>query len=169
MKFLNLFYIYMYAIYLNKNWKIYWSEQSFTGLEPEDRCSSWGLRIGIPLAEILSTRLDESRNQHIELILCLVKSFKILDFYNGGPRQIFSEMSSDLDSSNWIADKDISPWNENWNLLVRMKFLNLFYIYMCGIYLNKNWKIYWSEQSFTGLGTEDRCSSWGQLWFDSTN
>jgi len=26
--------------------------------------------------------------------------------------------------------------------------------------LNKNWKIYWSEQSFTGLGPEDRCSSW---------
>ena len=30
------------------------------------------------------------------------------------------------------------------------------------IILNKNWKIYWSEQSFTGLGPEDRCSSWGQ-------
>jgi hypothetical protein len=29
---------------LNKNWKIYWSEQSFTGLGPEERCSSWGLR-----------------------------------------------------------------------------------------------------------------------------
>jgi hypothetical protein len=28
---------------LNKNWIIYWSEQSFTGLGPEDRCSSWGL------------------------------------------------------------------------------------------------------------------------------
>jgi hypothetical protein len=31
-------------IYLNKNWKIYRSEQSFTGLWPEDRCSSWGLK-----------------------------------------------------------------------------------------------------------------------------
>ena len=29
--------------YLNKNWKIYWSEQSFTVLRPEDRFSSWGL------------------------------------------------------------------------------------------------------------------------------
>jgi hypothetical protein len=29
--------------------------------------------------------------------------------------------------------------------------------------LNKNWKIYWSEQSFTGLGLGDRCSWWG-LW-----
>jgi len=29
------------------------------------------------------------------------------------------------------------------------------------MYLNKNWKIYWSEQSFTGLGSEDRWSSWG--------
>jgi hypothetical protein len=31
-------------IYLNKYWKIYWSEHSFTVLGPEDRCSSWGLR-----------------------------------------------------------------------------------------------------------------------------
>jgi hypothetical protein len=30
-------------IYLNKNWKIYWSEQSSTGLGPEDRCLLWGL------------------------------------------------------------------------------------------------------------------------------
>jgi hypothetical protein len=27
------------------------------------------------------------------------------------------------------------------------------------IYLNKNWKIYWFEQSFTGLGPDDWCSS----------
>jgi hypothetical protein len=25
---------------------------------------------------------------------------------------------------------------------------------------NKDWKINWSKQSFTGLGPEDRCSSW---------
>ena len=31
--------------YLNENWKINWSEQSFTGLEWEDWCSSWGLHI----------------------------------------------------------------------------------------------------------------------------
>ena len=36
------FWIYIYIV-LNKNWKIYRSEQSFTGLEPEDRCSSCGL------------------------------------------------------------------------------------------------------------------------------
>jgi hypothetical protein len=30
-----------------------------------------------------------------------------------------------------------------------------------GIYLNKTWKIYWSEQSFTGIGPEDQCSLWG--------
>ena len=34
------------------------------------------------------------------------------------------------------------------------------------IVLNKNWKIYWSEQSFTGVGPEDRCLSWG-LWHDT--
>ena len=32
-----------------------------------------------------------------------------------------------------------------------------FFLYIIYIYLNKNWKIYWSEQSFTGLGAEDRC------------
>ena len=31
------------------------------------------------------------------------------------------------------------------------------------IYRNKNWKIYWFEQSFTDLGQEGRCSLWG-LW-----
>jgi hypothetical protein len=34
--------IYFYIV-LNKNWKIYLCEQSFTGLEPEDRFSLWGL------------------------------------------------------------------------------------------------------------------------------
>ena len=52
-----------------------------------------------------------------------------------------------------------SPRNEYLNLLVRIKFLNWFYI--PGIYLNKNWKIYWYNQSFTGLGPENRCSSRG--------
>ena len=32
-----------YYIVLNKNWKIYWLEQSFTGVGPEVWCSSWGL------------------------------------------------------------------------------------------------------------------------------
>jgi hypothetical protein len=34
--------IYFYIL-LNKNWKIYWSKQSFTGLGPENWCSLWGL------------------------------------------------------------------------------------------------------------------------------
>ena len=34
--------IYFYIV-LNKNWTIYWSEQSCTGLGPEDRWSSWWL------------------------------------------------------------------------------------------------------------------------------
>ena len=38
--------IYFYII-LNKNWKNYCSEQSFTGLEEEDRCSSWELLFAI--------------------------------------------------------------------------------------------------------------------------
>ena len=57
-----------------------------------------------------------------------------------------------------------SPPNENLNLFVRIKFLNLF-LYTC-VVLNKNWKIYWSEQSLTGRGLEDRCSLWGlnKVW-----
>jgi hypothetical protein len=34
--------IYLYIV-LNKNCKNYWCKQSFTGLCPQDRCSSWGL------------------------------------------------------------------------------------------------------------------------------
>jgi len=56
-----------------------------------------------------------------------------------------------------------SPWNENLNWLARIKFMNLFLYMYIHVVLNKNWKIYWSKQSFTGLGPEDRCSSWG-LW-----
>ena len=56
-----------------------------------------------------------------------------------------------------------SPRNENLNLLVRTIFLNLF---LYSQLLNNNWKIYWSEQSFTGLRQEDRCSLWGlhDMW-----
>ena len=49
-----------------------------------------------------------------------------------------------------------SDRNENLNLLHWIKFI---FIYI--VVQNKNWKIYWSEQSFAGLGLEDRCSSWG--------
>ena len=51
-----------------------------------------------------------------------------------------------------------SPREKKLNLLVQIKFLNLF------LY-NKNWKIYWPEQSFTGLGPDDRCSMWGLMLF----
>ena len=34
---------YIHFVVLNKNWKIYRFEQSFTGLGPENRSSSWGL------------------------------------------------------------------------------------------------------------------------------
>ena len=50
------------------------------------------------------------------------------------------------------------PRNENFNLLVWIKFLNLF---LYTVVLNKNEIIYWSEQSFTGLRLEDQCSAWG--------
>ena len=48
------------TVYLNKNWKIYWSEQCFTGLETEDQCSLWGLLLLLFLYFILclSVKLD---------------------------------------------------------------------------------------------------------------
>jgi hypothetical protein len=58
------------------------------------------------------------------------------------------------------------PRNENFNLLVRIKFLNLF---LYTVVLNKNEIIYWSEQSFTGLRLEDQCSAWGLQSFQIFN
>jgi hypothetical protein len=42
-------FIFIYIVYLNinKNWKIYWSEQYSTGLGPEHRCLWWGLSTGL--------------------------------------------------------------------------------------------------------------------------
>ena len=51
-----------------------------------------------------------------------------------------------------------SPWNEN--RIYWSKSNSWIYFY---IVLNKNWKVYRSKQSFTGLGPEDRCPSWGLL------
>jgi hypothetical protein len=95
--------------------------------------------------------------------------------------------------------KRASQWF-NLNLLVQIKYLNLFYInsrtflfiwtFCSGLFSYRYWKklrrwnlqegqillnifcnkrnnlnikvkIYWSEQSFTGLGPKDRYSSWG--------
>ena len=57
-----------------------------------------------------------------------------------------------------------SPRNENVNLLVRIKFLNLF---LHSLHINKNWKNYRSEQNFTGLEIEGLYSLWGlhlEIW-----
>ena len=53
---------------------------------------------------------------------------------------------------------ETSPWIEYLNLMVRIKFFNLFLFSS-----KKNRNIYWSKWRFTGLGPEDLCSSWG-LW-----
>jgi hypothetical protein len=52
------------------------------------------------------------------------------------------------------------------NQSVKWKFeftspIQIFELIYTGIYLNKNWKNYWSEQSFTGIGPENQCSLWG--------
>ena len=55
--------------------------------------------------------------------------------------------SSGYEINIYIFNDMARPWNENLNFLVRIKFLKLFLFNSL-----KNWKIYWSEQSFTGLG-----------------
>jgi hypothetical protein len=44
-------------VYLNKNWKTYWSEQSFTGLGPEDRTKFYWSWTGGP---VLIMRTEQS-------------------------------------------------------------------------------------------------------------
>ena len=56
-------------------------------------------------------------------------------------------------TKNFIL-KQCSKWN--FEFTGRIQILEFIFIY-------KNWQIYWSEQSFTGFGPEDRCSSWGLL------
>jgi hypothetical protein len=51
-----------------------------------------------------------------------------------------------LEMKIWIYRSELNSW---------------IFIYILYICLNKNWKIYKSEQSFTALGPEDRCPSWG--------
>ena len=63
--------IYFY-ISLNKNWKIYWSEQSFTGLGPEDRCSSRGL-MNRSCWNTCSKRKFWSRTKNTDKIIELLK------------------------------------------------------------------------------------------------
>jgi hypothetical protein len=41
------------------------------------------------------------------------------------------------------------------------------FIFIC-LVLNKNWKVFGFEQNFTGLGPEDRCSSWGLYIYENT-
>ena len=57
-----------------------------------------------------------------------------------------------LDSSHCITFHKIKIW------IYWFKSNSWIYFY---IVLDKNWKMWWSEQSLTGLGQEDRCSSLG--------
>ena len=69
-----------------------------------------------------------------------------------------------FESNSWIYFNNLRVSNQILEFILiiygcRIKFLNLF-LYSS---INKNWKIYWSKWSFTGLGLEYRCSSWGLL------
>ena len=65
-------YLYIHVV-LNKNWKIYWSEQSFTGLGSEDRCSSWGLQDYQSLFLLLNTTYLVEKQQIPMLVFGLTR------------------------------------------------------------------------------------------------
>jgi len=54
-------------IVLNKNWKIYWFKQSFGGIGPEDRCSSWGLNLTCQILIFVYTEQNSSSHYGIGL------------------------------------------------------------------------------------------------------
>ena len=97
-------------VVLNKNWKIYWSEQSFTGLGPKDRCSSWGLYIS-NLWMVLTTipyqkykRFDLSRKQ----------------FFSRGVISLTSSFSGHSNSSSFTPPSNIfiKQWELAWECIV---------------------------------------------------
>ena len=58
--------------------------------------------------------------------------------------KILSYKNTVLEMKIWIYWSESNSW-----------------IYLYIVLKKNNWKIYWSKQSFTGPGLEDRCSSWG--------
>jgi len=87
------------------------------------------------------------------LLTCKIDNENIL--YKAWVASLIDEVTIQKALVNVLTNHNviISPRNENLDLLVRIKFYNFF------SYISKqNLKIYWPEQSFTGLGQEDRCS-----------
>jgi hypothetical protein len=81
-------------------------------------------------------------NCSIYLLLCEAQNCLWIS-----PRMILNEKKTGLSNGKYGIIKIWIYWSESNSR-----------IYFCIIFLNKNWKIYWSKYSFTGL---DRCSSWG--------
>ena len=72
-------------------------------------------------------------------------------------------------SIGFVSEDIAGSWNQSLKLKFEFTGSNkiLEFIFIYPVVLNKNWKIYWFEKSFTGIGPEDWCSSWG-LWNVST-
>ena len=139
--------------------KFYWSwaggpvlivrtEQSFSGLGPEDRCSSWGLN---KVLVVLGRRTGAHREDWTK-------------FYWSWARGLVLIVRTEQSFSGLGPEDRCSSWGLNKVLLVLGK--------RTGAHREDRTKFYWSwarglvlimrtEQSFTGLGPEDWCSSWG--------
>jgi hypothetical protein len=73
---------------------------------------------------------------------------------------ILANVESVLDTEYHV--KLITSANNNDDMSFSLTFPQGLWVHF--VYLINNWKIYWSEQSFVGLGPEDQGSSWGLKW-----
>ena len=120
-----------------KTWQIYWSEQSFTGLQPEEQSFT-----GLQPEEQSFTGLRPEE-----------QSFTGLQ----PEEQSFTGLQPEEQSFTGLRPED---WCSSWGLeVLEMKIWiycsesnSRIYFY---IFLNKHWKIYWAEQRFIGGHCDD--------------
>jgi hypothetical protein len=177
--------IYFYIV-LNKHWHMYWSEQSFNGLGPEDRCLSWGL-LGIPETCYVLLVLGQRTGAHREDCLLFQKRVMFYWSWAGG---LVLVVRTACCSRNVLCFTGLGPedWYSSWGLLVVPE--TCYVLLVLGrrtgthredcLLFQKRVMFYWSWAGglvlivrtaccsrnvlcFTGLGPEDWCSSWGLI------
>ena len=98
----SISWIYFY-IGLNKNWKIYWSEQCFNCIGPEDRCSSCGMCNNTSN----KTELETSDNM-LDLAWCI---------------KYLTKMKSSLTTTDWCH-----PWDNHGTYIICLKLFHYTYL-----------------------------------------
>ena len=163
----------------------------FTGLRPEDRCSSWGLPV-IPETCYVLLVLGRRTGAHREDCLLFQKRVMFYWSWAGGPVLI---VRTACYSRNVLCFTGLGPEDRcsSWGLLVIPE--TCYVLLVLGrrtgahredcLLFQKRVMLYWSWAGgpvlivrtacysrnvlcFTGLGPEDRCSSWGLLVIPET-